>query len=46
MNIVVPETMFAEVKKDQQNRAGNRSVLHSLNRPPIDHGHKPKAHKL
>ena len=31
LGLSVPETMFAEVKRDQTNRAGNRVVSHSAN---------------
>ena len=34
LNIIVPESMFEEVKRDQIARAGNRIVYHFLDRPP------------
>ena len=41
MNLAVPETMFLEVEKDQQNRAGNRTLRHFLSRPPTDGALEP-----
>jgi hypothetical protein len=32
LGVMVPETMFAEVQRDQSNKAGNRVVRHSANK--------------